>query len=42
MDDFYTTNIPTLQHFFPQLPEVLGNLDLNIPIKAGQPLDLEH
>jgi hypothetical protein len=38
----YVAGIPSLHQSFPQIPPVLGNIDLNIPIQAGEALNPEH
>lgn len=38
----YFNDIPSLHAIFPHVPDVFGNLDLNIGIQAGAPIDLEH
>ncbi|KAH9083637.1 hypothetical protein EDB83DRAFT_2511955 [Lactarius deliciosus] len=35
----YGVNIPTIHEFNPELPEVLGNVDLNHPIHANDPIN---
>ena len=42
MANQYTMDIPSLQANFLHLPPVLGDLNVNVPIVAGQPVDPQH
>ena len=35
----YPYDIPSLHDIFPNIPNVLVNVDLNIPVQAGQPIN---
>jgi hypothetical protein len=37
----YLNDIPSLHQTFPDLPNVLGGIDLNIAIQAGAPINPE-
>jgi hypothetical protein len=39
---FYIAGIPSLHQTFPQLPAAFGNIDFNISIQVGEPLNPEH
>ena len=35
----YPYDIPSLHDIFPDIPNVLGNVNTNIPVQAGQPIN---